>query len=135
MLHFPSRLSILHKFLGCEHRLLHIFPISQSLARDIALKAGSRAHLSALRRLRIGPWTLEDSTLSSVDLLKKTGLVSEIKLRDEERKLVENGSIRRRAVISDSDADKPYSFISFSDGLFGIGEKRDGGIRLIARLG
>ncbi len=107
----------------------------RSLARDIALKAGSRAHLSALRRLRIGPWTLDDSTLSSVDLLKKTGLVSEIKLRDEERKLVENGSIRRRAVISDSDADKPYSFISFSDGLFGIGEKRDGGIRLIARLG
>ena len=33
----------------------------RSLARDIALAAGSRAHLSALRRTRIGAFCIEDS--------------------------------------------------------------------------
>ena len=36
----------------------------RSLARDIALAAGSRAHLSALRRTRIGPFRLEDAAES-----------------------------------------------------------------------
>ena len=34
----------------------------RSLARDIALAAGSRAHLSALRRTGIGPFRLEDTS-------------------------------------------------------------------------
>lgn len=106
----------------------------RSLARDIALKSGSRAHLSALRRLRIGPWTLEDSALPTSQLLEKTGLLSAVILRDDERKLVENGTVRRRAVLSDSAPEKPYAFLSFSDGLYGIGEKTDGRIRVIARL-
>jgi tRNA pseudouridine55 synthase len=34
----------------------------RSLARDIALAAGSRAHLSALKRTKIGPYNLEDAS-------------------------------------------------------------------------
>ena len=37
----------------------------RSLARDIALKAGSRAYLSALRRTGIGPFSLEDAVESA----------------------------------------------------------------------
>ena len=41
----------------------------RSLARDIALAAGSRAHLSALRRTMVGPFKVEDA----VDLMSDEG--------------------------------------------------------------
>lgn len=37
----------------------------RSLARDIALAAGSRAHLGALKRTRAGPFRLEDAAVES----------------------------------------------------------------------
>ena len=39
----------------------------RSLGRDIAAAAGSAGYLSALRRLRVGPWSLDDSGLSTGD--------------------------------------------------------------------
>ena len=40
----------------------------RSLARDIALAAGSRAHLSALNRSAVGTFRLEDAVLKDADL-------------------------------------------------------------------
>ncbi len=105
----------------------------RSLARDIALRAGSRGHLTALRRLRVGPWTLGDAALSSEELLRKTGLVSEITLRESERKAVDNGMIRSSAVISDSDPSKPYAFLSFPGEPYGIGARTGDKLSVIAR--
>ncbi len=106
----------------------------RSLARDIALKAGSRAHLEELRRLRIGPWTLDDSSLSTKELLDKTGLFSTIIMNERERKLIENGTLRKSGVLSDSDRSLPYALLYFGKELFGVGEKKDGRVSIIARI-
>ena len=106
----------------------------RSLARDIASAAGSAGHLSHLRRLRIGPWRLEDIGRSTWDLLSSAGLFSEIKLSERERKRIENGTIVPGAILSDSAPERPYAFLRFSDELYGIGEKRDGRLRIIERL-
>jgi len=50
----------------------------RSLARDVALKAGSRAHLVALRRTKVGPFTLDEAVGS--ELLPPFG--SELKTSD-----------------------------------------------------
>ena len=105
----------------------------RSLARDLALRAGSRGYLSSLRRLRVGPWTLSDADLSPEELLQKTDLFSSIELSPLCRKAAENGMIRPFAVLSDTDPSKRFAFLSFPDGLFGIGEKTDGRISIIAR--
>jgi tRNA pseudouridine55 synthase len=42
----------------------------RSLARDIALAAGSRAHLSALKRTRVGPFRLEEATEAKPEALR-----------------------------------------------------------------
>ncbi len=106
----------------------------RSLGRDIAIRSGSRGHLEELRRLRIGPWTLADVSLPTEELLKKTGLFSAITLRLSEKKLVDNGTVQRSAVLSDSDPSLPFAFLSFGDGLYGIGEKKDGRLSVITRL-
>ena len=106
----------------------------RSLARDIASAAGSAGHLSHLRRLRIGPWRLEDIGRNTWDLLSSAGLFSEIKLSERERKRIENGTIVPGAILSDSAPERPYAFLRFSDELYGIGEKRDGRLRIIERL-
>jgi tRNA pseudouridine55 synthase len=53
----------------------------RSLARDIALAAGSRAHLSALTRTKVGVFRLEDSVEEAENLVKA--------LRPLDRKLFE----------------------------------------------
>ena len=106
----------------------------RSLARDIALRAGSRGYLTELRRLRVGPWSLSDSSLSSLELLKKTGIVSDVSLRLSEKKLVDNGTIRRSAILSDSNPDLPFSILYFDDSPYGVGEKRDGRFSVLSRL-
>lgn len=107
----------------------------RSLARDIARAAGSCAHLSGLRRLRIGPWRLEDIGKGTDELLQATGLFSVIVLSEGERKRIENGTIRPSAILSDTDPSLPYAFLSFPSGPYGIGEKRDGRLRVVARTG
>ena len=106
----------------------------RALARDIAIKAGSSAHLEDLRRLRVGPWTLEDRGLSAKELLSKTGLLSSVFLSPSEKKTIDNGMIRKNAIISDSDSTKTYSFLYFGSELYGIGEKKDGRLTILARF-
>ena len=106
----------------------------RALARDIALRAGSRGYLTELRRIRTGPWTFSDSDKDTNQLLEMTGLLSSVQLSQNERKLIENGTIRTRAVLSDSNHSLPYCFLYFGDELYGIGEKADGRYRVLARL-
>ena len=106
----------------------------RALARDIALRLGSRAHLSQLRRLRIGPWTLDDRHRCTEDLLQMTGLFSQASLDPSERKAIDNGAIRGRAVLSDSDPDRPYAFLSFDGIPYGIGQKSGGRLSVMARF-
>ena len=106
----------------------------RSLARDIAIRAGSRGYLDSLRRLRIGPWTLSDAALSTDELLERTGLFSSISLDSAFRKAIDNGVSKPRYIISDSDRSRPYAFLSFDGVPYGIAEKREGGFSVLARL-
>ncbi len=105
----------------------------RSLARDIALASSSAGYLTALRRLRIGPWTLEDRDKGTGELLRMTGLFSEIRLDPRCRKRAENGYISIHDIVSDSDPDRPYAFISF-DSLFAIGGRSGDNIKVLARV-
>lgn len=104
----------------------------RSLARDIALKCGSRAHLIALKRTAIGPFTLDDTELSTRELLDKTSLFSTIQLDPEYRKEIDNGWVDRKAVISDSDKSRAYAYLYFGDEFYGIAEKQ-GKVKVIMR--
>ncbi len=104
----------------------------RSLGRDIASKAGSAGYISALRRLRIGPWTLEDSGLSTAELLEKTGLFSDLVLPDRAEKMAENGFIDPDFLSLDTDLDKPFCRIRA--GRFrAVGEKTSGKVRILGR--
>ena len=95
----------------------------RSLARDIAIKCASRAHLIALKRTSIGPFTLDDIGLSTRELLDKTGLFSTIRLNGKFKKEIDNGWVDDRAIIEDSDCQKHYAYLYFGDEFYGIGEK------------
>ena len=104
----------------------------RSLGRDIAREAGSAGYLSSLRRLRIGPWTLDDAGLSTSALLEKTGMFSDLFLPDRAERSAENGYIDPEYMKSDSDPEKPFCRIRA--GRFrAIGEKKDGRIRILGR--
>ena len=93
----------------------------RSLARDIAKRASSRGYLTALRRLRIGPWSLEDKEKSTDELLDMTGLFSVSVLNPSEKTRILNGNIRDNAVLSDTDSTRPYTklMMGFSDTVTG----------------
>ena len=104
----------------------------RSLGRDIAAAAGSAGYLTALRRLRVGPWTLEDAALSTGRLLEKTGLFSDLVLPERSRKQAENGYIDPDLLKLDTDPDKPFCRIE-AGSFRAIGEKKGGRIRILGR--
>ncbi len=106
----------------------------RSLARDIALKIGKRAHLIALRRTELGPFSLSDIDKSTNELLDMTGLLSHVRLDNKYRRLIDNGYIDRKAVLFDDDKSKKYCYLFFDDSIYGIGEKRDGSYKVISRV-
>ncbi len=106
----------------------------RSLARDIAAACGSAGHLLNLRRISVGPWTLGDIGKETGELLSLTGLFSDVSLAPASRKKAENGYIGNEFILSDTDPDRPFCFIRFSGEMFGIGEKRDGRIKLFMRM-
>ncbi len=105
----------------------------RSLARDIARRINCRAHLIALERTEIGPFSYDDIDLSTAELLDKTGLFSDISLNGKYRKEIDNGTIRPFYILSDSNAQKPYCYLFMDSILYGIGEKKDNTIRVLAR--
>ena len=104
----------------------------RSLARDIALKCNSRAHLIALMRTSIGPFNLNDINLSTRELLDKTELFSTVSLDDKYKKEIDNGWVDRHAIISDTDKSKEYCYLYFGNEFYGIGEKK-GQLKVIMR--
>ena len=105
----------------------------RSLARDIALKIKTRAHLIALERTELGPFSYDDLSKNTEELLDKTGLLSLIILDEHFKKEVDNGYIRPETVVSDSDAERIYCYLFFGKSFYGIGEKKDGKLRVISR--
>lgn len=105
----------------------------RSLARDIALKCGSRGFLRELKRTDIGCWSLADVGKDTKELLDMTGLLSTVKLDDRSRRFIENGNISNRDIISDSDSSKPFAYGYFEDGISCILDKRDK-VRILARI-
>ena len=107
----------------------------RSLARDIAYRAGTCAHLSALRRTSIGPYTLDDiGRYSYMELLEKTGLFSSISLDPKRKKEIDNGFISSSAILSDSDRKKAFKFLYFGSELYAVSAIQDGKLKIISRV-
>lgn len=106
----------------------------RSLARDIALRSGSRGYLVALRRTEIGPFTLSDCSLTTDELLARTGLFSSINFSSRHLKEIENGSVKPQWIESDTNPALDYC-VMYIDGVrYGYAEKRGDRISVMARL-
>ncbi len=107
----------------------------RSLARDAARSIGKAAHLEALRRISIGPYSIDDvGKHDSISLLRMTDLFSDVMLDEKYKKQIDNGYIPERAILSDSDSTKKYKFFHFASSLYAIGEDIGGKVRIICRF-
>lgn len=104
----------------------------RSLARDIALKAGSRGHLIGLRRTEVGPFSVNDRNKETKELLDMTGLLSDVHLDGLHHKEIDNGMIRPSWILSDSDKTRPYCYLYFDNVFYGIGDKSEG-LKVVTR--
>ena len=106
----------------------------RSLCRDIAERAGSAGYTAKLRRLRIGPYRVDETALSTREILSRTGAFSRVVFPEGQRKHIDNGSALERNMLSDSSPSLPYAFIYIGDELYGIAERKNGGFCHIIRL-
>ncbi len=106
----------------------------RSLARDIGIRTGSAAYVSKLRRLSIGPFTLDDIPLDTISLLDKTELFSTIIVPPRFSKSVENGYFDNTFIASDSHPERPFAYIYLSTELFGFAERKEGRIHIMGRF-
>ena len=95
----------------------------RSLARDIAYRLNTCGHLVSLRRLEVGPFTLEDIDKDTMFLLEKTNLFSKVEMDGRQKKNIDNGAQLSKHIISDTAPNKPYCFVSIDNKPYGIGEK------------
>ena len=106
----------------------------RSLSRDIAERAGSCGHTSALRRLRIGPYTVQDTGLSTSEILERTEAFSKAVFPEEQRKCLDNGLAPFERLLSDSSPERPYAYLYSGERLYGIAERKKDGFCHIIRL-
>lgn len=106
----------------------------RSLARDIGRACKSCAHLKELKRLTIGPYSLNEKNLSTMEILKKTELFSKVQLKTENRKEIDNGYIISSYILSDSAPEKKYKFLYFDSELYAVAENTSGRLKIIFRL-
>ncbi len=106
----------------------------RSLARDIALRCGSRGHLSALRRTEVGPFTLSDLDLDTDELVAKTGLFGEIYFSSLHRKEIDNGTIRREWIERSVSPESPYSVMYINGEKYGYAEMKGDAVSVMARV-
>ncbi len=106
----------------------------RSLARDIALRCGSRGHLTALRRTEVGPYTLSDLDLDTDSLIAKTGLFGEMCFSSLHRKEIDNGTIRREWIERSVFPERPYSVMYIDGEKYGYAKMKDGGVSVMARV-
>ena len=105
----------------------------RSLARDIARSLGTCGHLIALRRTEVGPFTLRDLSLSTEELIEKTGLFGSIHFTSEHRKEIENGTIKREWIGKSTNPERPFAYIFIDNILYGYAENSER-IKVMARV-
>ncbi len=106
----------------------------RSLARDIAIRCGSRGYLTALRRTEVGPFTLSDLDLSTDELLEKTGLFGEIHFTSLHRKEIDNGTIRKDWIVKSVNPARPYSVMYIDGEKYAYCEKKGDAVSVMARV-
>lgn len=112
----------------------------RSLARDIGKRLGTAASLSALRRTAVGPYTLNDVTGLEkapehfIPLLKRLGNIHSLSFSPENLKIVQNGYLSQRMVISSSSSDEGYYLCSCDAELIALAEKCQDGYHIVTGL-
>ncbi len=105
----------------------------RSLARDIAHMLGTYGHLVALRRVEVGPFTLDDLMLTTDELIDKTNLFGTINFASSHRKEIENGTIKREWITKSTNPERPFAYIFIDNVLYGYAENTDK-IKVMARV-
>ncbi|MCR5732611.1 MAG: tRNA pseudouridine(55) synthase TruB [Sphaerochaetaceae bacterium] len=103
----------------------------RSLARDIGLKANSRAHLENLDRFTLGPFSKADIGKSTEELLEKLAL-GRMDFSKDYRKTLINGYLDKKGIKSLSDGSSNYYMIYIDDEFTGIIQKENGKYSIIA---
>lgn len=106
----------------------------RSLARDIALKLGSRGHLTALRRTEIGPFTLDDIGKDTDELISRTGLFGEIHFSSLHRKEIDNGTIRSSWITQEKNGRGEYAVVFIDGEKYGYAERNGERVRMLCRV-
>lgn len=100
----------------------------RALARDLGRAAGSCAHVTALRRLSIGPYRVEEAVPSSDregilsalgktrDLLLRNPSVCLSRIPEDDRKMMENGRLSSRLRFVSGPDGAPFSAIEDGEG-------------------
>ncbi len=104
----------------------------RSLARDIALSLGSCGHLVNLRRLEIGPFSLRDLSLSTDELIEKTGLFGRLDFSSLHRKEIDNGTVKKEWIVSALNDERPFAYMYVDNELYGYVENVER-IKVMAR--
>ncbi len=106
----------------------------RSLGRDMAFRLGSLAHLVSLRRTEVGPFSLSDISLSTEELIEKTGLFGELHFSSGHRKEIDNGTIRKEWIVRAVNPDRKYAAM-YIDGVLYAYVENGGKISVLSRLG
>jgi len=107
----------------------------RSLARDIALYSNSTAHLTKLRRLTVGPFSLDDVTGLTPSLEASLSLFKRIcqgvaSLDKQFLFQYQNGNINKKAISFTSDSDGYYILYS-EDNPVGIIERKGEAVKTV----
>lgn len=103
----------------------------RSLARDIGIRCSSRAHLDALDRFELGPYSREDISKSTEELLKKLSL-ARMDFSPEYRKPLVNGYLDYSGILSSSSEEDGYRMLYIDDVFSGIIQKESGRYSIVA---
>jgi tRNA pseudouridine55 synthase len=102
----------------------------RSLARDVALECGSRAHLLSLRRTRVGGFSVEDAAgkamLFSPDLAEKCGLGRVILGKEHEADFFNGKAIEEKWFIDTNGTNHANNAVFLSTGAFAGVVEKDG---------
>ncbi len=119
-----------------EGRAVVSFSVSKgtyirSLARDIGLRASSRAHLENLDRFALGPYTREDISKSTEELLGKLS-IPRMDFSSRYRKLLVNGYLDYDGIITDFSKEDGFRMLYIDDVFTGMVKKEDGKFSIVA---
>jgi tRNA pseudouridine55 synthase len=112
----------------------------RSLAADLGTALGGCAHLSELRRLRVGSFTVDEARPIEVIAADPSSFVlppvqamrdlARVRVGDEDARAVMHGAtFASRAIVPEDAGEGPFAFVDGQDTLLAVYERRGAGVK------